>query len=838
MIPNSYRVYLVEGSYPSLGGLTSLLEEAASGVSLARSAEEQTSFRIHGRHVAARHTEVVRLSEYFELIDEGALTAGEENKDSFFDGTNRSWGAFRESWDFIRNIYRKGSSPQNAEGLWPRTKRELEELAVSENKILLITGMPGAGKTTLLRRLAFDIASEGLALVVLLRGTRMTFDYKALAGFVEKLQDQLQDAEGERQTIKLVVMVDEAASMVRHLSQIRDYMASQARPTLVIGCERSGDWNYMFRDRPIILNTGDIFELPEAVEPDEREPLIDHLYELGYIFLRGKSFADVISSQYEDSFFSTVYHLVRPSRQPLDEVIRTQYQRLSELSQKAFNIVCLFGQYGLPVNIELLLRVLPCSWDTFKDEVLGGDAAKMIFEETDPLGNLLYSPHTRLTAEKTIRFFLADPERQLENYVEVLEQSTLTNKKEAEIVEKLLIGYLGPNSRHSPFQPEQQYRLFEAACWHTKKRSLIHHWGIVEMERRRFDNAEKLLKDALKVESWGEDSYRNESDQNILTSLGTLYSRWGLDWLKAGTSGSKQLFQQAEECFASARYGDFPNAHAYHAHAYMAFQCGNFATSEAGKLSGYGEAIEILELAKDNLYLDALEPILELETIVWNAIGDDERVTECLESLRDEHGSPRGYFLLAASLFREAAGYDNPERDKTLRLALRKIEKALAHFPGDEHCLQMNARVVGVLLGSYSQEYFQALKTWHSQATTPNASLLYDLGCLSFIFDYYTDAAHRFDELQKGVGAGHRLRTTIRRWYVKGDDEPKSFEGQIVAPLTADAGRIRCDSLRNLRDLIPFRPFACRFQPQVGEPVRFRIGFNFRGPLASHVERR
>ena len=63
------------------------------------------------------------------------------------------------------------------------------------------------------------------------------------------------------------------------------------------------------------------------------------------------------------------------------------------------------------------------------------------------------------------------------------------------------------------------------------------------------------------------------------------------------------------------------------------------------------------------------------------------------------------------------------------------------------------------------------------------------------------------------------------------------FQGSVVRIESPYEGFLRCDSLRNLRSLIHFRPIAAEFTPAMGDTVTFQIEFSFRGPTATKVTR-
>ncbi len=787
-------------------------------------------------------------AEFFEILNEENINQEPGNKDDFFKGTNKSWGAFREDWDFKRDLYISKDYKRIINGkeilgcLKDTVFNELNKYDIEDNKILLITGMAGAGKTTMLRRLAYDTYRNGIAPVILIKPTRISFDYKLLAGFIENLNHQINQKipQGKHiPPIKPLIIIDDAASYIRHITNLKDYLASRGRPALIIAVERKGEWNLMWEKFPFRLPNENIFELDEELSDGEKTKIIDHFYNLGYIQTKGVYWNDRINKEFENSFFATVYTLVHPSKKPLNEIIQGQYLKLTALTQKAFRNICCFHQFNLPINLELLVRSLKCSYQDFYGEVIKKDADKVIFDEQDDIGTILYRSHHRIIAKKTVEFFFGDPEEQKDILLDILGQSILTNRPEREIIEKLLVEHVGPNAKPQIFTYDQQRQIFRTICEKSPIRSLIHHWGILELDDRRYAEAEKLLKKALELPRESGEAYRGESDQTILTSLGNLYSHMGIEYLQQGEfEKAEKYLEKAEECFNNAKHGEFPNAHAYHAHANMWYKRAKNTIADSEKLDYFAKALEILSIARDNLNEDALQPIYELETIIWGEIGDEEKIGKNLDTLRDDFNTSSGHYLYAQLLWHRAHESDAEEKRKLLQMALGKVENGLEYFPDDEKCLSLKAKLIKELTPLDVEGFYRSLQRWHAVVTVPNAWLLYELGRTSFLLGYYDYSKKYFKDLETGVGIGHRLRSRPRNPIIdKNNRRRKEFEGIIINILSSYEGEIRCDTLRNLRYSIPFRPIACRFTPSKGDAVKFNIAFSFRGPIAINVRK-
>ena len=787
----------------------------------------------------------------FEFLSETSLRENRGDKDEFFRGLNQSWGAFGEKWDFEREMYaatpllRNESGSDHTRSFKDRIFSEMRRPNSEDNKVILLRGIAGCGKTVMLRRLAYDVYASGEAPVILLRSLKLNVDYRAISAFVEHLNDQLIQqvgAESKPPPLKLLIVVDDASIGIRHLTRLKDFLTSRGRSVLIVAAARSNEWDAMYSQNPFRLPPRDIFEIPESLTEKERSRLVEHLHQLGFLQASSVYWEDFIRTNLEDSFFAAIYVLVDPAKRPLNAIIQNQYQGLEPLSQEAFRYISAFHQFNLPMNLELLVRALGCSYDDFYSDVLGNDTSGVVFSEEDLHGNTLFRTHHRIVAQHTVDVFFGDPEQQKETFLHILSNCRLSNRTERNLIVRLLIGFLGPNATPRRLAADQQRQLFNAVCSQHPIRTIVHHWGILESNERDHDEAGRLLGWALDLPRDETDSFRGESDQNILTSLGTLHARVGLDSLR-GQNGLQDdiesRFEEAGRCFEEAKYGEFPNAYAYHGQAYMWLQRAQYSEDELHRINQAGIALQILAVAKDNLNPGDMQPLFELETRVWSLLGNKDRVQNLIQMLKDHYNTARGYYIVAEMLRRETSEAPSSD-DKTslLRAALEQIDEGLRHFPADDHCARMRVLLLKELDGDANpSQYYAALKKWSATAPHPNAKLLYELGRTSFILGYYDASRSHFQELQTGIGIGNQMRTRPLHPVLIDGGGVREFQGGIVRIESPYEGYLRCETLRSLRSLVHFRPIAAEFTPAIGEVVKFHIEFSFRGPTATKVTR-
>lgn len=367
----------------------------------------------------------------------------------------------------------------------------------------------------------------------------------------------------------------------------------------------------------------------------------------------------------------------------------------------------------MPFRYEHLVRAVGVSYEEFQ-HIFVGKAFDLVYDyETEDSERFIRTFH-RLIAEKTVREFFNDPTDQFEAYQTILSSAALSNPTEARIIEMLLIEHLGPNAKHSHLRYSQRKELFKAASRDVSRRAIIHHWGILEADNGHHQEAEHLLKEALKLPKESE-AYGGESDQNIITSLGSLYSYRAQEAMKQGKKGEVEEWRQAaDRQFTGARYGFFPNVHAYHAHAYMHCSLGRITEENTERLEHYNSALNLLDLGKANTNPESQQVLYELETSIWSELDHDERIDSTIEELINRFNSPRGYSIRARILYHQAEAAHASEKVRTekLKKAYERISRCLEKFPRDLEAIRFRIRLFPLVFPENVSGYYSLLRDW------------------------------------------------------------------------------------------------------------------------------
>jgi tetratricopeptide (TPR) repeat protein len=779
------------------------------------------------------------FQEYFTLIDEDLACQDPGEMDQFFQGTNDSFGAFSQDWDFKRRAYSGDYyGDPKAVSLKNRVLDELPKTNPDDNSVIVIKGPGGVGKTVMLKRLGYDIYKSGKAPVILIDRSRFAFDFKLLDSVLNRISKQYGEATHTEGTLKALILVDDAPSQAFDIIKLKNYLASRSRSALIVTTGRENEFQPGYDNILSKIEEKDVFRIGENLDGLEKEKIEDHLRQLGYLTV-AQSWDQILSGEKEYSFFATMYSLVHPSRKPFNEIIRDQYLKLKGLPREIFEHVCCFHQFTLPINEELLVRSLGCSYEKFFD-VLAKDLKGLVYCSEDPSGTHLYTTHHRIIARKTAEFFFGDAQIQREMFGRILSDVHFSNVKERELISRLMTSFLGPHGVFTNLTVSQKRELFDLICEQPNPpREIVHHYGLLELENNNLEKAEELLKSALKLPRRYEESFRGESDQNILTSLGNLYSKKGLADLQRGKMlNAEENFSRARNCFINARLGGFPNPYAYHSHAFMFFRRGQYAGDMKEKMDCFSEALKILELGRDNLNVEDLQPIIELQTLVYNSLGRSAKVWETIRTLAERYKNPKGYYLYGNWLRHQAYQSEGKKRLEILEDAREVVMEGLNYLPGEESLLMLQAKILKVL--AESKEFYDSLLEWYrcvqKNATTPSIWLLYELAIHAFELGFYDDSKKYFLQLDE-LSSGHRLRFKLRRFIRDESGRRKIYEGKISIINDPKDGEIIVESLPNLKYPIRFRPYACYFTPAAGDFVRFTIGFDYVSPKASNIDK-
>jgi len=788
--------------------------------------------RVSNYDIVFSYEEVRPFEGLFRIFNESDFHADPGNRDDFFRGINTSWGAYREKWDFQRDIYEK------QDGIRSKVFAELARKGARENKVMLLTGIPGIGKTMIVQRLAFDCYNAGMPVVIFGR-SKGIFDYKVLDSMLMELDRKVSQSTGGRlKSAKSLILFDNLESLLFDPTEVASYLGSRGRSALIICTTRDVS---LEMGPPFGIPESSVISIPQKLTPTETGKLVEHLIQLAYV--ASKEVWDAfIREQLEGSFFAAMYTLVDPARRPLGKIIHDQFTKFTDEEKELFFTICAFHRFGLSVNIELLTRsTIKSDYGKFTEVMKDKGFRETIVETEDWEGNVVYSTHNPLIAQRTFSIFMPDRLRQKEFYCQLLGDVRSAIQVERDLVERLLIRNMGPNRNLSDFKDDQLLEIFLKVIEKNPLRSLLHHTGLLYMKKKDFPKSEQMLLKALNTHDRFVEAYRGESTQNILTSLGMMYMEWA-QWVKDTQMADAEaimegLYRKSEYYLSDAMRSRYPKPHPYHVMARMNLQRGDYCGNDSKRFEYYSKALEVVDLARKTVDESRIRALIEVEIQLRERTKDEKALMEAVDVLEKKYSSSRGYYIYIKTLLANITRLKPSDTKERLSKANGILEKGLKSFPADESLMRLKAEVTKLLYPGDRKRYFDALDQWFAVSKWQEIGLMYDLAVSAFMLGYYPTSFKVFGQLEKR-SAGFRDRFSFPQYYVDEKGEKKSFDGTIVRINDPYEGEIRVDSLQNLDRNLRFRIEACRgFVPQETDSVRFWIGFNYVSPECVEIEK-
>lgn len=785
--------------------------------------------------IVNKHNILKEDSDFFGLKEEDKVHR-------FLRGQTDSWEPYRKSWDFKRNGYFD---------ILEKIKKELEKTRPEENDILLILGGGGLGKSVMLRRLAYDFCQEGVP-VITLNNHQTYFDLKLMNKFCSEINAGLNLVD---EAHKIIIIVDNADLNIDTLKNIKIFLKNNSKPALIIGAARINEWEYSTRQWGLIkvVQNENIIEIPQKMNELEIKRLIEHIAKIlkrdelvnNIDYWISKSILD-----YESDFFAIIYGLVDPARRKLNEILWDEYIRLpSDTTKRAYEYVCLFYKYGIPLKLELIVNALSKKFDysysQFDEDVFKTEAKSVIICIDDDIHDeLFFRAKNKIIAEKIVErlFDINDTDllkKMVDRYIDVLSEIKALDVSGIEIAKSLLIRYLGPNG----FEKGKISRNYLAMLYDSVINNgiddckLLHHYGILESREGDFKKAEGLLMESYNAakQHYG----RGDSDEEgkIMNSLGVLYSEQAIKSIQSDEQESIKLFEKAEHYFKISKKKNARSPHPYHSIAFSAFKRGEYFASigqDEEKFKWFGKALETISEAKESLSEDEMEWILNLESDIYTNYFNNFKLSKIklLDFIDQYPKSLSGYIILTKLLRRKSREYmiGSDSHNAVCDDALEYISRGLKISPRNRDLMKAKYGIFREM-NPYNKETLHELllKIYLSaEEDSYELNLLFDLGVLSFELGKYQLSKDVFRELNS-KSYGHNKISGIVDYAKISDGSRKVFNGYIKELTPPKIGYVRP---QEIPFSVKFSILAQKREFRMKQEVKFNIAFNYRGAFA------
>ncbi len=680
--------------------------------------------------------------------------------------------------------------------------------------VINFKGRPGSGRTVasndLLNYVLTNHACVGLRLAQ--RSPRLD-DVAAT-----QLMAQVIDNVGEAEPPCLAVLTDDHVSLSDVLTFLYEIRATSGG-VIVIRSSRNVLTETSARTEVVDLHE---IELPDNVEEEDTISLGEYISGLPSSIRPRWSGEEIKYAIKQDpSFIESMYRLVDPARRSISDIVLEEHAELSMRARRVVDSLLIPSSVRVDAPLTMLAKLHDLGYAELYSVL--EECEKLVRVHDDGVSN----PHAGLYHPRVADILLSTPanlREAKESLHKMLEVANLVGGSEHQVVAELLIGKPGEDPPvESLLEDDEILDLFLSARARGASRLLLHHYGLRLRRAEIFDEATKVLREALDVH---EDEYRpSERKEIVETSLAHV------QWLKLKHEDPEYLsrdprLQQIRDDLRRARMRSRWNPHSYDIEARILEDLAVRSERLEG-LTLFGEALGIL---KDGLAASGGTNTRLVERIRDVAEASTGFSESDAEELLRVFQNGYGYFLLFERARQQGK---NEAAGGFLLRALR------APVP----CPPAIREAIHEELGSGDPDYFRAL----NRSDT--------------LFDYAGDhprevSVNWTDQLQRIaclVGSGKGRQATpyileVRRtapknlpqafpYFLRSGGVRAEFAGLVGAISSSAVGFIKSHSVPGINQDLFFNPSRGKVPAhfRAGDTVKFNLAIGVYGLTAWDV---
>jgi len=734
----------------------------------------------------------------------------------YLEGKLDPWIGITRGWAFLRPI-----------------SGDVEKLLIeslqggieSEVPVFLLLGPAGVGKSTIARVVGHRIyRSQGIP-TIFLHPENDQIDYVVIDSLSRQIEEALAAASQPKGRKTILIVIDEAAARIQHVRRLPQYLASRGIPALILAVARENEWGVARAEQPLSHVTEVAVSDTLDTGASESLALVRHLRGLE-VLISGQedSYWEArISREYDNSFATTLYQLAEPTRPPLTEAIRDEYENLSPLAKQAYRYVCTFYQFGIPIDLELLARSLGCSYERFIESVYDPATVGVIVEDVSETSDIRFRARSRLVAERIVAHVYGGETAWIGDVCSVIRACLPHNSNEVKTIRNMLIHRIGPRGAE-PKDVAAVTQAFESAFdGEIRDSALLHHFALLLADQEQFDDADDYALRALAVieDSRSRMHFKTESRQNLHNTLGMIAAKHGLKQVSVGaTDRASELFEQAVTYFRAARTGEFANVYPFYSEAWMFYQ--RARSAEGIEAVGHiAQAFQVLDEAEGNVADEDMASISEMEAKLVRFLSEFQNLDAALQTLRGSEAPTAAYLDARYATVEGWQGYRKEE-------AYRIVTASLVDTPDHAPCLRLACNLHHAL---YPEDFsgWKAMleRLLRLQADRRQCSTLFSLGYAACQLGRYNEAQPYFEELEQESTGHPRRSRTVR--VVRDGEENRRLTGRVAAVRSPTEGWLQSEEIEKE---IKFIPRAQKFTAKKGDAVTYSLALNYRGFLA------
>ena len=729
-------------------------------------------------------TRFQKVGDSFYLVRAADCT-GPANTKAFFKGAEATWGTIRDGIAPRRDAY------------WLLLDSIFSELVESTvpPSLYLLTGAAGTGKSTLLKSICYDV-SKDFSISVLMHIPGTPLDTRVLGTLIDPEKPE-----------RMVVVIKDAAEYVAEIHNFMEDAQRKKLPLTVVMEERRNQWSVANASRNKLIPAE--FELA-GLSDDEIERILDALSQHGALGrLTGTTREEQLDhfKPLADRELLVALRELTSIGASFDEIIRDEYDSVpSETAKLAYLYVSAFGQLGLPIRYETLVRLFSLRYDQLGPEILAPTEGVLIVGEQS--GHSRHTIGYRLSARHPVIASV------------IFDHGAPTDDEKFKIINDLLTN-LDPGFAEDNYLLNQVIRrkeLVNTFISHEMRRSLykrisnllpnnayvLQHRSILERDLRNAPAAVSFAKDAVRLQPY------NAAFNNTLGMALEFSARSTDDPLKW-----KALINEAEKIFDQGIQKSSDDAYGY-----------------IGKLNCLEQRIgrekdpESKTLLKANAYSlleEAYEETEESPIIAGELakardnLGEKEDAIDVLKDAVAKKPNDSRLRMLWVRLVQEKGDLSG---------ALKIASDGLAQDPTSWRLQRSIARMRRELGQSFeSVRGFYEAAVRHNQA---DIGLKVEVAAFFFMSGHYGEANDMFYQLRQQA-IPYQERNRVREVWKDTSGGDRIFDGK-VGHSSGAIGRII--AVPDNFVAVYYRTTPKLEDLRENQPVRFKVRFSAKGAMA------
>jgi hypothetical protein len=667
--------------------------------------------------------------------------------------------------------------------------------------VYLVTGHAGTGKTTLVRSVAYDIAHDFDA-DVLVHIPDTPLDARLLGPLYDEANPK-----------RLIVIVHHAADYARELDRFVDEAKRLHLPVSVILEERRNQWTVAASTVARRLNAAE-FELGSLSEA-EIERILVALANAGAL---GKLTGTPVDYQKQHFRALADKELLVALRElttegSFDQIVRDEFDRIpSALAQRAYVYVAALGQINLALRYANLISILNLHWNQLGTEILRPADGVLITGEVagSSRHNAGFSLRARHPVIASIIFAAAAVDDRAKFVVinDIITQLDPGYPEDRRLLDEIVRRKEIVNTLASPENRRAIYDRLQAVL--PGNAFVLQHRSILERDLNEPELAIKYAREAVGLE---------RTNPILLNTLGMALEYAGRS---AGDPLRRQaLLREAGKLFEDGIHRDASDPFAYVGKVNLLKQQIEDEADGDRRNVLKANALSLLEEAYE---LTDESPIIGGQLAEFREeLGDAKAATQILRAALEKKPTDSRLrdllvqFILDEGRFAEA-----------LKIAMDGVQFDPTSWRLQRHAARL-MRVLKKPVDSVKGHYEAAIRNRKG-----DVSLAVELGAFLFVSGRSAEAAVVFSQSRDLPVPAYEKRR-VREWWKDDAGQRRTFVGRVRSVKSATGMAL---AIPENFDAFFWRTRNELADLRVDEIITFTIGFNAHGAIAERVRRK